>query len=289
MDNLYIKENYFKNVMSNFGKHYYYATLFFPLKIRNQVFITYAFVRRLDDIVDDKNLNLEQKKEKFNEWNLEWENLLKNKTSKFEELNFFYQIIKDKNIDINFVDSFINSMYFDLSKVRIKNYNELEKYMFGSATVVGYFMLYIFDIFNETTKKYAEKLAQAMQLTNFIRDVKEDLMLDRIYLPLEDAKKYNISEKDFFYQKFSEDFKKFIKYYVDLTQDLYIEANKGIKYLPKFAQFPVLYASNLYKSILDEIIKNKYNIFDFNYKINKIKKVFIFLKSLFQFIFKKYE
>lgn len=288
MDNLYTKENYFKNVMNKFGKHYYYATLFFPSKIKNQVFITYAFVRRLDDIVDDKNLSLENKKEKFNEWIIEWKNVLNGQKSNFEELNFFYQIIKDKNIDINFVNDFINSMHFDLSKVRIKTYSQLEKYMFGSATVVGYFMLYIFDSFNEITKKYAKNLAEAMQLTNFIRDVKEDLELDRIYLPLEDAFKYNILEEDFLSQKFNQNFQKFIKYYVDLVKNLYNEANMGIKYLPKYARFPVLYASNLYKSILDDLVKNNYNVFDFNYKINKIRKVFIFFKSL-QFFLKKYE
>lgn len=288
MNNLYKKENYFKNVMNNFGKHYYYATLFFPQKIKRQIFITYAFVRRLDNIVDDESLGLEQKKEKFNEWIFEWQKVLNGNKSKFEELNFFYLIVKDKNINIDFVNSFIASMRFDLAKVRINNYDELEKYMFGSATVIGYFMLYIFNAFNEKTKKHAKNLAEAMQLTNFIRDIKEDLKLNRIYLPLEDALKFNISEEHFLNQKFNDDFKNFIKYYINLAKTLYKQANKGIKYLPKYSQFPILYASNLYSSILDEIVKNNYNVFDFSYKKNKIKKVFIFFKSLLQFIFKTY-
>ncbi|MCX7589824.1 MAG: phytoene/squalene synthase family protein [Patescibacteria group bacterium] len=291
MNNLNYQQKSFKNIMKHFGKHYYYATLLFPSKIKKDVFIVYAFVRRLDNIIDSHNLSQNQKKIKFKEWILEWKKILKNNQyqSKFEELNYFYEIIKKYNIKISLVNAFIKSMKFDISKVRIQTYQQLEKYMFGSAIVVGYFMLYIFNAFNNKTKHYAAELAKAMQLTNFIRDVDEDLYLNRIYLPLNDAKKFNIQEKDFLNKNFNNNFKEFIKYYINKTKKMYKNANLGIKYLPLYSKLPVLYASNLYQSILDEIIKNDYNIFQLKYRVNKIKKFSFFLKSLINLIFKKYD
>lgn len=278
-----------KNIMAYYGQHYYYPTLFFPKKIRNQTLIIYAFVRRLDNIVDDFNLSLDEKSQKFKEWEKEWERAVKNQNSIFDELNLFYALIQEKKIDLQYVNAFIESMKMDLKPVRIKTFKQLEEYMYGSAVVVGYFMLYVFDCFNEKLKEYAKYLAQAMQLTNFIRDIKEDLKLNRIYIPEEIYAKFNIKEEDFFDLKFNQNFKNLIEEMIKITENLYKKANFGIKKLPLKVRFPVFYASNLYKSILDEIKNNNYNIFDFNYKLTKKRKFTIFLKSILKFSINKYE
>lgn len=281
--------NKLKYIMSYYGKHYYYATLFFPKKIKEQTLIIYAFVRRLDNIVDNLDLSQKYKEEKFIEWKKEWQKACKEQNSKYEELNLFYILAKEKNIDFNYINAFIKSMEFDLKPVRINTLKELEKYMYGSAVVVGYFMLYIFECFKEDLKEYATALAQAMQLTNFIRDIKEDLNLNRIYIPKEIYTKFNITEEDFFSLKFNKNFKNLIKELIKITEDLYIKSNIGIKKLPIKVRFPVFYASNLYKSILDEIEKNNYNVFDFEYKLKNKTKIIIFIKSILKFFINKYE
>jgi phytoene synthase len=280
--------NKLKYIIYYYGKHYYYATLFFPKKIKEQTLIIYAFVRRLDNIVDDLNLSQKNKEKNFIEWLEEWKKACKEQNSKYEELNLFYILAKKKSIDFNYINAFIESMQFDLKPVRINTFKELEKYMYGSAVVVGYFMLYIFDCFKEELKEYATALAQAMQLTNFIRDIKEDLSLNRIYIPKEIYTKFNITEKDFFSLKFNKNFKNLIKELIKIAENLYKKSNIGIKKLPIKVQFPVFYASNLYKSILDEIKKNDYNIFDFKYKLKNKTKIIIFIKSIFKFFINKY-
>ncbi|GIW66587.1 MAG: phytoene synthase [Candidatus Parcubacteria bacterium] len=281
-------EQKLKKIMSFYGKHYYYATLFFPKKIKNQVIILYAFVRRLDNIVDDFNSTVEEKIEKFKEWESEWLKTINKKESKFEELNLFYEIVKEKNIDMEYIEAFIRSMRYDLKPVRIKTFDELKEYMFGSAVVVGYFMLYIFDYFKEELKEYAAALAEAMQLTNFIRDIKEDLRLNRIYIPEEIYSKFNITEKDFFDFNSNKNFRDLVKYLIEINFNMYKKANQGIKILPSKVRFPVLYASQLYSSILDEIKNNQYDVFNFYYKLSTKRKVFNFLKTILNFITNKY-
>ncbi|GIW65512.1 MAG: phytoene desaturase [Candidatus Parcubacteria bacterium] len=281
-------EQKLKKVMFSYGKHYYYATLFFPKKIRNQVIILYAFVRRLDNIVDDFNLTVEEKIEKFKEWESEWLNVINGRESKFEELNLFYEIVKEKNIDMEYIEAFIRSMRYDLKPVRIKTFDELKEYIFGSAVVVGYFMLYIFDYFREELKEYAAALAEAMQLTNFIRDIKEDLRLNRIYIPEEIYSRFNITEKDFFDFNSNKNFRDLIKYLIEINFNMYKKANQGIKILPSKVRFSVLYASKLYSSILDEIKNNQYDVFSFSYKLRARRKFSSFLKTLLNFITNKY-
>ncbi|MGC8775820.1 MAG: phytoene/squalene synthase family protein [Minisyncoccia bacterium] len=278
-----------KNIISYYGKHYYYATLFFPKKIKEKVIITYAFVRRLDNIVDDPFLSFKEKSERFKEWELEFNKVILNQNSKFKELKLFYQIIKEKNIPIEYVKAFINSMKFDLNPVRIKTFKELEKYMYGSATVVGYFLLYIFDCYQEYLKEYAKSLAEAMQLTNFLRDIKEDLSLNRIYIPEEIYQKYDLKESDFLKLKFNDKFKNMMQELILINLKLYKKARLGIKKLPFKVKFPVFYASNLYQSILNEIKNNNYDVFNFNYKLKLKTKILIFIKSFFYFLINKYE
>jgi phytoene synthase len=100
-----------------------------------------------------------------------------------------------------------------------------------------------------------------MQLTNILRDVKEDAAMDRIYLPQEDLQKFNVSEKQIFAGKFDESFVELMKFQISRAKDYYATAENGIALLEKDTRFTVLLAARIYAKILEKIEKQNYNIF----------------------------
>ena len=109
--------------------------------------------------------------------------------------------------------------------------------------------------------EYAEALGIAMQITNILRDVKEDAAMDRIYLPLEDLHKFSISEEQIFANEFDDNFIEMMKYQIKRAREYYEKGEKGIPLLEKDSRFCVLLASRIYGQILDEIEKQNYNVF----------------------------
>jgi len=110
--------------------------------------------------------------------------------------------------------------------------------------------------------EYAEAMGIAMQLTNILRDVKEDAAMGRIYLPLEDLRKFVVSEEQIFAGKFDDKFVEMMKFQIQRARNYYEKGEKGIALLEKDSRFTVLLASRIYSKILDEIEKQNYNVFN---------------------------
>jgi len=122
-------------------------------------------------------------------------------------------------------------------------------------------MTHIMGYKDEKAFEYAEKLGVAMQLTNILRDVQEDKEMGRIYLPLEDLKRFAITEDDVIHEKFDEKFRSLIKFQVDRAHEYYSESSKGIPMLNTDSQFAIYSASKIYQGILRKIEKRDYNPF----------------------------
>ena len=132
----------------------------------------------------------------------------------------------------------------------------------------------IFGYADKKTLEYAEALGIAMQLTNILRDVREDALMDRIYLPQEDLRKFNVSEEQIFNGKYDENFIELMKFQISRAEDYYAAAEKGIALLEKDARFTVLLASRIYRQILHKIEKNHYNVFESRAHTTLSQKIF---------------
>lgn len=271
-----------QKIQKKHGVSYYLATLFFPKKIREATFSLYAFVREVDDIVDtDTALSNEQKIIVITQTEKEFFETLAKKGSSPNPISILFASTVEKfSISKEYISSFFETMRIDCMKDRYSTYGELQEYMYGSATVIGYMMCQIIG-YKEGALPYAKKLAEAMQMTNFIRDIKEDYVeRNRIYIPAEDLKLFGITDKDFKDQSHSPQFKKLIQFEIARTRRLYTEAWDGISLLSPVGQLPVRLASNLYESILDEIEKHDYDIFLKRHRISSFKRITILIKTI---------
>ncbi|MGI8641785.1 MAG: phytoene/squalene synthase family protein [Pyrinomonadaceae bacterium] len=276
---------YCESITKNHAKSFYFAARFLPKHKQKPIYALYALCRHIDDEVDEAEISSEKEAiAAVENWKRKL-NLIYEGKSKFEDQN---PKTKDQNLVLlawkNLLKTYKirRELAFDLMKgvlqdTQIKRYetfDELYIYCYRVASTVGLMSSEIFGYSDERTLKYAESLGIAMQLTNILRDVKEDTAMDRIYLPQEDLHKFNVTEEQIFANEFSENFTKLMKFEIDRARNYYAEAEKGISLLEKDTRFTVLLALRIYAKILDEIEKQNYNVFTKRAHTTKRQKFF---------------
>ncbi len=278
-----------KKIHTHYGKSYAFATQLFPRHLREATHVLYAFFRLPDEIVDSAGEKTSEKiTEELANFQRAWEAAYTSGTSPEPVLRATAAIFHRYHIPKAYATDFLSAMEQDLHIKRYKTYTDLEKYMYGSAAVVGLMMTYVIGYKNPTALEYAKKLGYAMQLTNFLRDIKEDYETrGRIYVPEEDLEKHHINETDIANGNTSPNMKLLLKEEIARADNLYKEANEGIHLLEKHGQFAVLLASKLYQQILRKIEQQDYDIFTSRAKTSFAEKIFILLKLWTTYAIKK--
>lgn len=263
---------YCQKIMKKHGKGYYFATKFFPKEIRLGTYGIYAWTRIPDDIVD-----IENDKDKLENWINVWHQCENGAFTNNPEMKCMIWARNKFSIPKELNDAFIDSMLLDTYKRDYENMQGLQKYMYGSATSVGIMMMYVFGNFQTIAIPFATDLAEAMQLTNFLRDIKEDYETkNRIYLPQDELKKFNLTEENIKNKNLP---KEFIKFKINQARELFKKSRDGIKYLPKKVRFSILLSSYLYEAILDEIEKQNYDVFVRRAKTTFWQKIIITFRT----------
>jgi len=178
---------YCQAVQRHFGKSYYFATRFFPPEVRRHVYALYAFVRLPDQWVDEPSrANADEIARHIDEYERTLRRALAGQWVDEPVLRAFAHTARVFEIPERYMHDFLNAMRMDLYRTRYRTYAELRNYMWGSAAVVGAMMLCLFRCHDEKLLPPATRMGEAMQMTNFLRDVGEDWRRGRIYLPEED-------------------------------------------------------------------------------------------------------
>ncbi len=278
-----------QEIMRKAGKTYYFAVQIFPKEMRLATYALYAFYRVPDDIVDlNEDLSPQIKEKMLQEWIDKWNHCINNNGESDEAvLRAAYIVHKNFDIDFSYAQVFLDAMKQDLVKSRYENYAQLENYMYGSAAVVGIMMTHIIGVKskkkpNAVVLGYAEKLGYAMQLTNFIRDICEDIdERNRIYMPEDEYKSFGIDELDFAKHKYTENWSNFLELQLHRAERFYREADQGIKYLNWQGRLSVKVASRLYESYHRLVRNSNYKVYHNKYSVSGLRKIYILVKSIF--------
>lgn len=268
-------------IQKKHGKSYYFATLFLPREKKLATHALYAFFRMPDEFVDNPEVKDDSAaRKKLLDWKKEWERAYRTGGSDDPVLNATSFIFKEFKIPYEYSISFLDAMIMDTEKKSYRDYDELKRYMFGSAAVVGLMMIHVIGYSDEKALGYAEDLGYAMQLTNFLRDVKEDYEVrGRIYLPAEEMKTFGMTQEDLSLHSVSGSFISLMKFQIQRARALYRNADKGFLLLNKDGRFAVKTASVLYEAILDKIEKQQYDIFAGRAHTGLIEKILLAMKG----------
>jgi phytoene synthase len=132
--------------------------------------------------------------------------------------------------------------------------------MYGSASVVGLMMSYVIGFSDKQALVHAEQLGHAMQLTNFLRDIQEDIVdRNRIYLPQEDLDRFNVTEEDIVHHRWAPDMEALMKFQAKRAEQLYKDAEQGIAMLNKQGRVAVRLGSRLYEALLTKLSQQGWN------------------------------
>lgn len=271
---------YCREVSWKHAKTFYFATHFLPPAKRRAVHAVYALCRYVDDIVDHSEDKLSRKsltKEKIilliNKWRTDIESCYKGILIDHPIMIAWHDTLKKYHIPKNLPLELIDGVCMDLKQNRYETFDELYTYCYKVASVVGLMTSEIFGYTSEESLKHAIELGIAMQLTNILRDVGEDAQKGRIYLPLEDLKKFNLTEDDILNGVMSENFINLMKFEIERARCYYSESEKGIAMLSQDSRLAVKVSHDNYSRILQRIEEINYDVFKQRAFVSNTKKL----------------
>ncbi|GMA45911.1 MULTISPECIES: phytoene/squalene synthase family protein [Tetragenococcus] len=249
--------NYCENIIQHHSKSFYAAFSQLPKKKAKSIYAIYAFCRMADDIVDDKK-DAEQLEELFEQLEAFEAGFVPNEPTwlalevVFEEfpmdIHPFYDMLVGQRMDLNFQQP--------------QSWQELLEYAYYVAGSVGLMLLPVLSNTPAQIITPAKRLGEAMQLTNILRDIGEDLNIARIYLPQKEMQRYNLTVEDLQKQKVTKNFIELWESIAKYAEKLYRESLDMIPYIEKDARKALLSAIMIYSELLPEIRRKQYNVFE---------------------------
>jgi phytoene synthase len=241
-----------RRLNADHGRTYYLATLLLPAWKRPYVHALYGFARYADEIVDDLGSTLTdaQKADRLRGW------------PDHHISKAVLDTARRWDIPLAYLDAFLASMLMDLTVTEYQTYDDLMTYVYGSAAVIGLEMVPILEplVPREIAAPYAQELGVAFQLTNFIRDVGEDLQRGRVYLPQEDLSAFDVTREHLQHGIADGPVRRLLAFEVARVRELYRSARHGVRLLHPSSRPCIETALALYNRILDEVEKADYQV-----------------------------
>jgi 15-cis-phytoene synthase len=246
------------------GRTYYLATLLLPPAKRPYVHALYGFARYADEIVDDLDSTVtdEQKADWLVGWGSRFLAEVRAGGSDHPISRAVVDTVRRWEIPLGLFDDFLASMRMDLTVTDYPTYDDLMKYVWGSAAVIGLQMVPVLEplVPRELAEPYAVDLGVAFQLSNFIRDVGEDLRRGRVYLPGEDLEHFGVDRERLARGVVDGQVRRLLAYEIARTRELYRAAEPGIRLLHPTTRDCIRTAFRLYGGILDEVERADYQV-----------------------------
>ena len=259
---------YCRNISKKHAKTFYLASRFLPKKQQNPIFAIYALLRTVDDVVDTAEEKLEQgliTKEEISRMLESWKTKLKTCYAGHVEndpiMMAWHDTLKSYTIPIELPLDLMDGVAMDIEFKQFETFDELYVYCYKVASVVGLITAEIFGYSNKEALQHAIELGIAMQLTNILRDVGEDVNRGRIYLPLEDLRRFNYSSEELMQKRMNSNFIELMKFQIERARSYYSSSDKGIPMLEQRSRFGVAISSINYGNILTAIEENQYDVF----------------------------
>jgi 15-cis-phytoene synthase len=270
-------QEYVQHKAAASGSSFYYAFLFLPPAKRAAITAFYAFCREIDDVVDEVS-DTGVASAKLAWWRTEVGQLFAGKpshpvTKALQDHTQAYRITAEHLVAI------IEGCEMDLHQNRYLDYPGLQHYCHLVAGVVGEVAARIFGQTSEHTTAYAHAMGQAFQLTNIIRDVGEDAMRGRIYLPVNELQQFDVKANEILQRTYSDRFQALMQFQAARAHTLYDQALALLPEQDRRAQKPGLMMANIYRTLLREIARDGFQVLHQRTSLTPIKKLWLAWKT----------
>ncbi len=266
-------QEYVQQKAASSGSSFYYAFLFLPAERRAAITAFYAFCREVDDVVDEiSDPSVAQSTLAW--WQKEVQQAFAGHPT-HPVMHALMPHVKVYDIEAHHLLSVIEGCQMDLTQTRYLDFAGLQRYCHLVAGVVGEVAAKIFGQTDATTTLYAHKLGLAFQLTNILRDVGEDAMRGRIYLPIDELKQFDVKAQDLMQRQYSDRFTALMKFQAARAHSLYDEAMTLLPAADKRAQKPGLMMASIYRTLLREIEADNFQVLHQRVSLTPLRKLWL--------------
>lgn len=286
-----------RDVARKAAKNFYYAFLVLPKRKRRALCAVYAFMRRCDDIADDASLALLERRQKLGAWLESVHRAMAGQPTDDPILLALADAQRRFSIPAVLLDQLAHGTAMDIDEaildvsdatggegdrriiVHYKTFDDLYLYCYRVASVVGLVCIRIFGYRDPSAEALAERLGLAFQLTNIIRDVKEDATMDRVYLPEEDFARFGVSPYELLAASKVDRFAGLLAMEADRARDYYRAADELIPLIDEDSQPALWVLATIYRKLLEKIAGHKFDVFHGKIRLTRREKVAVLAKG----------
>ena len=259
------------------GSSFYYSFLFLPPDRRRAITALYAFCREVDDVVDEC-ADTQLARTKLGWWELEIGKLFEGNPD-HPVTRALQPHLEAFGISAERLNEIIAGMEMDLTQTRYLDFTGLERYCYHVAGAVGLLAAGIFGYSDPRTLDYAKHLGTAFQLTNIIRDVGEDARKNRIYLPMDELKKFEVPASDILQAKYSDNFRELMAFQARRAESFYEKALQSLPAGDRRSQRAGLIMAAIYRAMLAEIEREGYKVLTQRTSLTPLRKLWLAWKT----------
>ena len=255
-----------------------FALNILPRERREDMVIFYAFCRTMDDLADDPGVAQEERTRSLDAWQ-------HGITHGFETPDQFQREVislRDRRqIPNDLLVAIIHGCRMDLQPQRFETWEKLSEYIWKVACAVGLVSIRIFGCTDPASEHYAVALGHALQLTNILRDIDEDLVNGgRIYLPMEDMARFEYTEQDLVSRTRDKRFLALMTYEAERAEGFFLQAAEALPAADRHALVPAKIMGEIYQLLLGKMRNDRFDVFTKRYRISKARKLAILSKHL---------
>jgi phytoene synthase len=259
------------------------AFVLLPPEKRRGMSALYAFCREIDDIADNEAAPVEQRRVDLQAWREDIAVACAGHKPQFPVNRELAHFIHERHMPFSLFDELIKGVEMDLDIRRYDTMEDLESYCFRVASVVGLLSIEIFGYQNERCRDYAIHLGKALQLTNILRDVRNDAERGRIYLPRAEMDRFGVTEADIMESRYSEKYYQLARFVADTARDYYAKARAVLPPEDRRSMATAELMGSVYWRLLQKLEKRRFNVFAHGEtRLTKAQKIFLILRMWYR-------
>jgi phytoene synthase len=289
-----------RHIARSAAKNFYYGFLLLPSRKRNALSAVYAFMRHADDISDDPAISFEQRREKLDEWMSALRRVVDGERTDDPVLFALADAQKRFHIPLELLEKLVRGTEMDVApqpmqarrppktsgeepQLQYETFTQLYDYCYHVASVVGLVCIRIFGYRDPRAEKLAEEVGVAFQLTNILRDVKEDAALGRVYLPREDFARFNINVHALTNGSAPQSLQPVMEFEAARARAYYFSAQELVPLIDDDSRGALWTLVEIYRQLLERIVERNYDVFSDRVRLSTAEKLKVLATGYWRF------
>lgn len=279
-----------RHIARSAAKNFYYGFLVLPLRKRNALSAVYAFMRHADDISDDPAVPADQRRTRLDEWMNSFRRVVDGERTDDPVLFALADSQKRFNIPLELLEKLVHGTGMDVPaglknstagapQLQYETFDQLYDYCYHVASVVGLVCIRIFGYRDPHAEELAEKVGVAFQLTNILRDVKEDAGLGRVYLPREDFARFGIDSHALTNGSAATAMRPLLEFEAQRARNFYAAATELLPLIDEDSQPALWTLVEIYRRLLEKIVALNYDVFTDRVRLSSAEKLAVMAKG----------